>query len=117
MFDPTHRKCSFQPLELRMLTAFSQCSLICMGVHAHILPVYIFWPRCTSLRASLNKFFVIPSLCVYMNLGSMFPSLNVVKAGLNRMQVGCNISLYKTYRGGQSVTGLKSLYSGCLDSP
>lgn len=82
------------------MTACSQCSLICMDVHAHMLPVYIFWPHCTSLRTSLNKFFAIPSPCVYTNLGSACPSLNVVKAGLNRMQVSCNIRLSKAYTGG-----------------
>lgn len=78
-----------QPLEQRMLTAFSQCSLISMCKHACMLPVYTFWAHCTSLTLFRQCFCVIPPLRVYMNLCSMFPSLNVVTAGLNRMQVSC----------------------------
>lgn len=36
---------------------------------------------------------------VYRNLRSLFLSVNVVTAGLNRMQVRCNISLYERYTG------------------
>lgn len=117
IFDFIHWIWAVQPLEQRMLTAFSQCSLISMCKHACMLPVYTFWAHCTSLSLFRQCFFVIPPLRVYMNLRSMFPSLNVVTAGLNRMQVGCNISLSRRYTGWpECVVALISLYSGCLDN-
>lgn len=46
-----------------------------------------------------ESFFLKHWPCVYMNLRSRFPFLNVVTAGLNRMQVSCSISLHWRYTG------------------
>lgn len=82
------------PTWTKILTAFFQCSLYCMCIHACILTVCIFWPNCTSWGVFFCNIFASHWLCVYMNLWSMFSFVNVVEAGLNRMQVSCSISLY-----------------------
>lgn len=51
------------------------------------------------LKSLFLQLFASHSPGVYINLWSMFPFVNVVKAGLNRMQVSCSISLYRRYTG------------------
>lgn len=94
IFDFIRRKFAVQPLEQRILTAFSLRSLICMCIHtcntACLYKLHI-------PESPLFFFFAIGSVYVYVNLRSMFPSLNVVMAGPNRMQVRCSFSLCKRY--------------------
>lgn len=100
IFDFIHRKCAVQPLEQKNLDCiFSVFPHLYVYTRLHTACLYI-QATLHILKSLFRQFFLsFLLLRVYMNPCSMFPSLNVVTAGLNRMQVSCNISLYERYTG------------------